>query len=314
MGQELKTANLLTVNNRFARMMILNCISLIVSIAISGAWFVMFVVELSIGVSETYWYGYLIMMALFGIGVFSSGYCYQKSEQYCNGCPNPRDNADSSNVITKLATNLMRNSWSNKAGVHSFRTMEIVISYGLFEIFATIVAIFLVVVQIIVIILMAFYTQVLYELGIAICVISIVTLVVSRALIWWSIILLWKNCNNLGREYNEMLAIRNTKEEAEHKLSVAAQKMNADVKHLLAESGFKFFLKYYEQLTKVGVRDVYVDEDYSPTEKTERLKAVKQLIDSGLAVAAAQQILEQFSDFLTDKEKELALRIAGLQN
>ena len=54
-----------------------------------------------------------------------------------------------------------------------------------------------------------------------------------------------------------------------------------------------------------------MEEDYSPTEIAERLKAAKKLIDSGLAPAAAQQILEKFSDLLTSEEKEIALRIAG---
>ena len=61
----------------------------------------------------------------------------------------------------------------------------------------------------------------------------------------------------------------------------------------------------------MGVRDVIVEEEYPPAEKTERLKAAKKLIDSGLAPAAAQLILEKFPDLLTSEEKELALRIVG---
>ena len=123
--------------------------------------------------------------------------------------------------------------------------------------------------------------------------------------------LLANNCHEIDREYNQIMADRKREEEAEQKFADRSRRRVDDVKQLLAESGFKFFLKYYQQIVRLGIKDVVVEEDYSSTEITERLKAAKKLIDSGLAPAAAQQILEKFSDLLTSEEKEIALRIAG---
>ena len=136
-------------------------------------------------------------------------------------------------------------------------------------------------------------------------------LIVPRVLTWASVGLLANNCHEIEREYNQIMADRKREEEAEQKFADRSRRRVDDVKQLLAESGFKFFLKYYQQIVRLGIKDVVVEEDYSPTEIAERLKAAKKLIDSGLAPAAAQQILEKFSDLLTSEEKEIALRIAG---
>lgn len=71
----------------------------------------------------------------------------------------------------------------------------------------------------------------------------------------------------------------------------------------------KFFLKYYKLLLLLPVRDVEINENYTPEEKNERLTAAKSLIEQGFSKYAAQHILDNYADLLTDDEKAIAREI-----
>ncbi len=310
MWNERHALNLVTVNNRFARMITLNFISLIMSAIILAGWMVLCFFALFVGYMVENWWYVLVIIIPYSFGLFSSSHCYGKSKRYYYYDYDPVKHADSNEKTINIAANLMWNSWSNKAASGMFIATDVIISYSLFEIIATIASAFMVWANMEAIqICMEFGIQ--EELSIALIVITVVLLITSRVLTWVGTGLLAQNCQCIEREYNLIMADRKREEAAEQKLVDQSRRMAADVKQLLSQSGFKFFLKYYPQLVRVGVRDVVVEEDYSPTEITERLKAAKKLIDSGLAAAAAQHILEKFSDLLTSEEKELALRIAG---
>lgn len=78
---------------------------------------------------------------------------------------------------------------------------------------------------------------------------------------------------------------------------------------LLEQCGMKFFLKYYKTLLRLPVRDIEIDENYTPEEKNERLSAAKSLIEQGFSKYAAQHILDNYADLLTDDEKTIASEI-----
>lgn len=311
MQNEYNVSDLVTVNNRFARMVTLNFISFILSAIVLGAWFILWIIAMIMGTMGDAWGYGIILMGCYALAFASSSICYTKSKQYYREeYSSIKYTVDGEITTINIATNLMCNSWASKNNDFMFRTTDIIISYFLLEIFAIIASFFMVWVNIEAIQIVV-SLGVEQEITIILCTISIILLVVSRVLIWAGTGLLVHNCRNIGTEYNTIMAERKRRNEAEQRIADESNLRATDVKQLLAESGFKFFLKYYPQLVRVGVRDVCVEEDYSPTEKAERLKAAKKLIDSGLAPAAAQQILEKFSDLLTSEEKALALRIAG---
>ena len=303
-----------TINNRFSKIYSLNLASMILSAIIFSTWLILWLIASLGGYMSDNWWGGFIVEGIYALTFFSSSYCYGKSKRYYYYDYDPSECADDNEKKVNVAKNLMGNSWSTKTNTNSFITADILISYGLFELFATIASVFMVWANIIAIQL---FIQVGLQLGVPlefsifICIVTVIMLIMSRILIWASTGLLAQNCVDVGREYNAIIAERKSRNEAEQRIADESNRREADVKQLLAESGFKFFLKYYPQLVRLGVRDVYVEEDYAPAEKESRLKAAKKLIDSGLASAAAQQILEKFSDLLSSKEKEVALRIAG---
>lgn len=305
-----KTLSVERTVNRFGTMYALNLISLIVSASILVLWHVMWLITWTMGYLGSYWWSGFILILFFALVMLSSLYCFIKSKRLSSSCSDIDECADDNEKKVKIAKNLMAQSWTNKTGTKSFRTADIFWSYALFEIFGTIIMFLLLWVHIQSIQLLTLFEQ-MSEFAIAFIVISIVCLITPRILTWTGIGIFAKTCRDVGQHYNAIITARQQEEEADRKLVDEARKMEYDVKHLLAESGFKFFLKYYPQLVRMGVRDVNVEEDYSPTEKEERLKAAKKLIDSGLASAAAQQILEKFPDLLSREEKELALRIIG---
>lgn len=309
-----KVTKFVTINNRFSKIYSLNLASMILSAIIFSTWLILWLIASFGGYMSDNWWSGFIIEGIYALTGFSSLYCYGKAKRYYYYDYDPSGCADDNEKKVNVATNLMRNSWSIKTNTNSFITADILISYGLFELFATIASVFMVwanIKAIQVFILVGLQLGVPLEFSIFICIVSVIMLIMSRVLIWASTGLLAQNCADVGREYNSIMAERKRRNEAEQRIVDESNRREADIKQLLAESGFKFFLKYYPQLVRVGVRDVVVEEDYSPTEKNERLKAAKKLIDSGLAPVAAQQILEKFSDLLTSEEKELALRIAG---
>lgn len=71
----------------------------------------------------------------------------------------------------------------------------------------------------------------------------------------------------------------------------------------------KFFLKYYKLLVRLPIRDIEVDKNFTPEEKTERLNAAKTIITQNFSKYAAQHFLDNYADLLTDDEKAIAREI-----
>lgn len=114
-------------------------------------------------------------------------------------------------------------------------------------------------------------------------------------------------CNFKKKELRQELPtyIANKKKELLEKQK--AEKIANDkilTQKLLEQCGMKFFIKYYNQIKKLPIRDIDVEEDYAPTERTERLQAVKAIIDSGYSAIASDYILKNYLDILNDDEKE----------
>ena len=71
---------------------------------------------------------------------------------------------------------------------------------------------------------------------------------------------------------------------------------------LIKKCGMKFFIKYYKQIKRLPLRDVEVTENYSPTEREERLQAAKQIIDLNLTEFTLNEILKSYGDILDETE------------
>lgn len=80
-------------------------------------------------------------------------------------------------------------------------------------------------------------------------------------------------------------------------------------KKLLETCGMSFFVKYYKRIKSLPLRDVYVTEDYSHTEKQERLLAAKQIINSDLTEIALNEIINGYGDVLDNNDISLAKSI-----
>lgn len=152
--------------------------------------------------------------------------------------------------------------------------------------------------------------------ALAMVYVLLIIIIASRVLIWVSAILLSQNCELMSQEWNENPPTY-VKEER-NRLALLAQENqfildNAKTNQLLEQSGMKFFLKYYKTLLRLPVRDIEIDENYTPEEKNERLSAAKSLIEQGFSKYAAQHILDNYADLLTDDEKATANEIISEQ-
>ena len=82
-----------------------------------------------------------------------------------------------------------------------------------------------------------------------------------------------------------------------------------ECKRLLKQCGFHFFIKYYGQIKRLPLRDVAVEENYTPEEKNERLCAAKKIVDDNLTAYATDYILQNFSDILTEEEMDIVKKV-----
>ncbi|MBP5467086.1 MAG: hypothetical protein J6Y43_05955, partial [Clostridia bacterium] len=73
---------------------------------------------------------------------------------------------------------------------------------------------------------------------------------------------------------------------------------------LIEKCGFKFFIKYYEQIKKLPLRDIEIVENYSLEEKQERLYAAKKIIDLNLTEFALNEILTNY-DLNSDEQAKI---------
>lgn len=119
-------------------------------------------------------------------------------------------------------------------------------------------------------------------------------------------------CNIKKRELSDdfQMYIDRTKKEAIARQK--AEKIANDkiaTQNLLEQCGMKFFLKYYEKLVTLPLRDIDVDENYSPSEQTERLTSAKLIIDNNYTKLAIDYILEKYSTVLSSSEIDVATKI-----
>ncbi len=125
-------------------------------------------------------------------------------------------------------------------------------------------------------------------------------------------IFLIHNCILIKREWkdNPPDFVKEQQAEIEHKkiMQIDAQNM-AHYKTLIEKCGIKFFIKYYKQIKRLPLRDVNITENYSPTEREERLLSAKKIIESNLTEFALNKILNSYSDILDASEIEQAKSI-----
>lgn len=93
------------------------------------------------------------------------------------------------------------------------------------------------------------------------------------------------------------------------KQELLEQKNNEIYENLIQQCGVRFFIKYYEQIESLSLRDVRILEDYPYEEKEERLQAAREIIDKNLQVLAFENILQSYSAMLDSAEIEKAKAI-----
>lgn len=71
---------------------------------------------------------------------------------------------------------------------------------------------------------------------------------------------------------------------------------------LLEKCGMRFFIKYFDQLSRLPLRDITVDENYDTTEREERIVAAQEIIKTGMAETALMTIVCKYSDILSLSE------------
>lgn len=106
------------------------------------------------------------------------------------------------------------------------------------------------------------------------------------------------NCVLIKREWKE-----NPPHFAKKEYEEREQRHNeTNYKALIEKCGIKFFIKYYKQIKRLPLRDVEVSENYSPTEREERLLAAKKIIDLNLVEFTLTEVIKSYSDILDETE------------
>lgn len=75
---------------------------------------------------------------------------------------------------------------------------------------------------------------------------------------------------------------------------------------LLEKCGMRFFIKYLKQIQTLPLRDVIIEENYSSSERNERLNATKEIVDLDMVKLALNQIIQNYSSALKSEEIENA--------
>lgn len=125
-------------------------------------------------------------------------------------------------------------------------------------------------------------------------------------------IFLGYNCILIKREWqNEppSFIVEKRKRKENDKLYNETKQKTAQYKILIEQCGIKFFIKYYEQIRKLPLRDITIYENYDPNEREERLLAAKRIIDLGLTEFTLTEIINSYSDVLAQSEIDQAKSI-----
>lgn len=86
---------------------------------------------------------------------------------------------------------------------------------------------------------------------------------------------------------------------------------NSNVKNLLAQTGKKFFIKYYNQLKSWNPVDISdcITENYSDETKNQRIKNGKKIFEKGLEILALKAVLNDTDGVIDNETKTLAQNI-----
>ncbi len=116
------------------------------------------------------------------------------------------------------------------------------------------------------------------------------------------------NCVLIKREWKE-----NPPHFAKKEYEEREQRHNeTNYKSLIEKCGIKFFIKYYKQIERLPLRDVSITENYSPSEREERLTAAKKIIDLNLTEFTLNEILKSYGDILDETELAQAKSILSI--
>lgn len=126
------------------------------------------------------------------------------------------------------------------------------------------------------------------------------------------------NCVLIKREwkYNPPDFVKNKQAEIiDERTKTITDRNMKQYKTLIEKCGIKFFIKYYEQINCLPLRDVNIVENYCENEREERLLAAKKIIELDLTEFALNEILNTYSNILDTHEIEQVKSIlAGLQS
>jgi len=141
----------------------------------------------------------------------------------------------------------------------------------------------------------------------------------SCLLIYIADIFLGKTCTLIREEWKSappkfILEEKEAKAAREKEIEREKQELierdnNKMYENLIQQCGVRFFIKYYEQIERLPLRDVLITEDYPYFEKEERLQAAREIIDKNLQVLAFENILQSYSAMLDSAEIEKAKAI-----
>ena len=102
------------------------------------------------------------------------------------------------------------------------------------------------------------------------------------------------------KEYEEKIRIIKAEKEKQEALLAEKQKC----KDLIETCGIKFFIKYYDQIKFLPLRDVQIEENYPYEERVERITATKRIIELHPSNSTLYDIIFPYYDYLTQKEKD----------
>lgn len=134
----------------------------------------------------------------------------------------------------------------------------------------------------------------------------------AHIFLYVSDIFLIYNCVLIKREWQDnppAFIIEKQKQKAKYKLDKETKQINELYKIFIEQCGIRFFIKYYEQIKRLPLRDITINENYTSKEREERLLAAKRIIDLNLTEFALSEIINSYSDILEQSEIEQAQSI-----
>lgn len=134
----------------------------------------------------------------------------------------------------------------------------------------------------------------------------------AHIFLYVSDIFLIYNCVLIKREWQDnppAFIIENQKQKIKEKLDKETKQKTDQYKTLIEQCGIRFFIKYYEQIRRLPLRDITINENYTSKEREERSLAAKRIIDLNLTEFTLTEIINSYSDILSQSEIEQAQSI-----